>query len=113
MRDDGTVTICTLENVAENGRMPVETLQPIRKYWFQMRTVGVTRQYMAKGVNEQVDLLLSVPFDPSIRIGLYAVLGNGEQYRIGTVSHFREDTELRRTEIALTRLEDNYAVGAF
>lgn len=110
MRDDGVVFICDLTDTSVNGRMPVEVLEPVSKYWFQLRTVGINRQYMAKGVNEQVDLLLSVPFDPSIRIGQYAMLGNGEQYRIDTVSHFRDETELRRTEIALSRVEEYYAV---
>lgn len=111
MRDDGVLFICDLANIAENGLMPVQALQPVTKYWFKFRTVGMNRQYLAKGVNEQVDFLVSVPFDINIRIGQYAVLGNGDQFRITTVSHYDEDTEIRRTDLALMRLEDYYAVN--
>lgn len=111
MRDDGVLFVCRLVNEAQNGLMPREVLKPMVKHWFKIRTVGAQRQYLAKGVNEQVDFLVSVPFDPRIRIGNFAVLGNGEQYRITNVAHFDEDTEIRRTDLSLTRLEDYYAVS--
>lgn len=111
MRDDGVLFVCRLVNGAENGLMPVQVLKPMIKYWFKIRTVGAQRSYLAKGVNEQVDFLVSVPFDPRIRIGNYAVFGNGDQYRITNISHYDEDTEIRRTDLTLMRLEDYYAVS--
>lgn len=111
MRDDGVLFVCRLVNASQKGLMPVQVLKPMAKYWFKIRTVGAQRQYLAKGVNEQVDFLLSVPFDPRIQIGNYAVLGNGEQYRITNISHYDEDTEIRRTDLSLTRLEDYYAIS--
>lgn len=111
MKDDGVLFICDLVNLAENGEMPNEGLLRKKRYWFQIKTIGINRQYLAKGVNERVDLLVDIQFDLDVRIGQYVVLGNGEQFRIDTVSHFDEPTELRRTELGLYRLENYYAVS--
>lgn len=109
--DSGTMFICELLNTAENGRMPIEVLNPINKHWYQERTIGMSRQYMAQGVNERVDLLAYVHFDPKIRAGMYAVLGNGEQFIIRQVSHIiEENTNLRYTNISCQRLDQNYNV---
>lgn len=117
IRDDGVLYICNLTNSAENGLMPKEVLSVVNKYWFHIDTIGINRQYLAKGVNQQVDLLVSIAFDNKIRIGQYVVLGNGEQYHINMVSHI-EDTStdrnstnknyLRRTQLTLSRVENYY-----
>ena len=111
MKDDGVLCVCGLENASQNGLKPEMVLHPVAKYWFRTKTVGMNRQYLAKGVNEQVDFLVSIPCDFSIRIGQYAVFGNGDQFRITNVQHFDDDTELRRTELSLMRLEEYYAVS--
>lgn len=116
MYDDGVLYICNLDNVAENGMMPRQVLKIQNKYWFEQRTVGINRSYLAKGVNQQVDLLLRIHFDNNIAIGQYAVLGNGSQYHIDNVQHYKGDStyysdyDLRYTEITLSRLESYYAV---
>ena len=128
MRDDGVLFVCDLVNDAANGLMPSETLSIVNKYWFENRTIGFSRFYTAQGVNQRVDRLVRVPWDMSIQIGQYAVLGNGEQFRITMVSH-GEDTNprtkmvdskyyrqpviagLKYTELTLTRLENYYAVA--
>ncbi len=109
--DSGTMLVCERVNVSANGRMPVEMLNPIAKHWYQERTIGMSRQYMAQGVNERVDLLAYVHFDPRIRAGMYAVLGNGEQLIIRQVSHvIEENTNLRYTSMSAQRLDQNYDV---
>lgn len=129
MRDNGTLYICDLTNKAENGLMPHQVLTIKSKYWFERRTIGVTRQYQAKGVNEQVDLLVRIAPDHNINIGQYAVLGNGEQFRITMVNHGYDYTEYTRvykkefyingyhtsrltgldyTELTLMKVEDYY-----
>ena len=109
--DSGTMFICELINTSENGRMPVEVLNPINKHWYQERTIGMSRQYMAQGVNERVDLLAYIHYDPKVRAGMYAVLGNGEQLIIRQVSHIiEENTNLRYTNISCQRLDQNYNV---
>lgn len=112
--DSGTMYICTLRNIAENGDMPKQVLFPINKHWYQERTIGMSRQYMAQGVNERVDLLAYVHFDPQIRAGMYIVVGDrmtGDQFVIRQVSHvIEENTNLRYTNISCQRLDKNFDV---
>lgn len=112
--DSGTMYICDLRNIAENGHMPKEVLFPINKHWYQERTIGMSRQYMAKGVNERVDLLAYVHFDNRIRAGMYIILGDrmtGEQMVIRQVSHvIEENTNLRYTSLSAERLDQNFNV---
>lgn len=101
MRDSGTLFICSLVNVADRGLMPKEVLHKVSKYWFEKRTIGISRFYEAKGVNEQVDLLVRIPPDNNIEIGQYVVLGNGDQYRITMVNHGHdvwEYTRMKKTD---------------
>lgn len=120
--DDGVMYICTLTNTAKKGGMPKETLTRTKKYWFGQRSVGYNRQYAAMGVNQRVDMLVRIPYDPKITIGMYAVLGNGEQYRIDNVQMGGDYTysgtvltgsgeELRYTDLTLQRLEALYDVA--
>lgn len=87
MYDSGTLKICNLTNIAENGLMPREVLSVNNKFWFEMRTIGINRQYLARGVNERIDLVVRIPRNDKIEVGQYAVLGNGEQYRISHITH--------------------------
>lgn len=110
--DDGVIYICTLSNVAPNGKKPVMKLTKGRKYWFSERTIGYNRQYLAKGVNEQIDMLVRIVQDRTVRIGMFAVLGNNEQYRIDAVQHIIDDDNgLRYTDLTLARLGENYDVA--
>ena len=110
--DDGIVFICELNNEAEPGDMPQQKLQKLARHWYGERTIGMRRQYLAKGANEQVDLLIRIHYEKAARIGRYAMLGNGEQFRITNVSTILDDgTGLRYTELTLMRLEDFYDVA--
>lgn len=108
--DDGILQICTLKNKAESGEMPKEALVPGKEHFYGERTVGYGRQYAAKGVNEQVDMLVRIWQDRSIRIGMY-VLVDGDQYRIDNVQHLYDDDGLRVTDLTLQRLEELYDVS--
>lgn len=110
MKDAGVLFICELENVQQNGLMPVQMLTKVAKYWFEMRTIGLSRQYQAKGVNEQVDLLVRIPYDNSVRIGEYVVLGDESQYHIDNTTPIINDDGLRQTELTLSRLDKNFDV---
>ena len=128
MRDDGVLFICSLENTADNGDMPNEQLTIRNKFWFENRSIGINRQYLAKGVNEQVDMVVRIARTTLPRIGMYAVLGNGEQFRITNVTTGRDEFErtkmyeskyyrrpmivgLDYTELTLMRLEENYELA--
>lgn len=128
MRDDGVLYICNLIDTAANGEMPNEVLEKVNKFWFENRYIGFSRQYAANGVNQRVDRLVRIEQDQSIQIGQYAVLGNGEQFRITLVSHGQDIDPrtkltnnnyyrtpqivgLKYTELTLTRLENYYDVN--
>ena len=71
--------------------------------------IGFQRQYAAKGVNEQVDMIIRIHFEKRARIGMYAILGNGEQFEIRNVSHASDNvTRLKYTELTLQRKEGFY-----
>lgn len=112
--DSGTMYICELRNIAEKGNMPKQVLFPINKHWYQERAIGMHRQYEAKGVNERVDLLAYVHYDPKIRAGMYIVVGDrmfGEQMIIRQVSSvIEENTNLRYTSMSCERLDKNFDV---
>lgn len=128
MFDSGVLFICDKENVADNGDMPVEALLKRNKFWFERRTIGINRQYLAKGVNERVDMVVRVRGTQNISVHQYCVLGNGDQYRITLVSHGHNTSEFTRmvnqkyyktariveldyTELTLMKLEKNYAIS--
>ena len=124
MMNAGIVTICTLEDTAEHGNMPKPKLVPLiyddeeLSWQFEERTVGMNRQYQAKGVSERVDMLIRIWRAP-VRIGMYAVLTDyegqenpeGDQYRIDNVQQLLDDYGLKVTDLTLYRLEDQYAVS--
>ena len=110
--DDGMLTVCNLINMAPPGAMPAQQLQKISEHFFGEKMVGYGRQYAAMGVNEQVDMLVRIWRDASIRIGMYAVLEGNIQYRIDNVQQLLDDDGLRVTDLTLRRLDSNYDVKA-
>lgn len=113
MMDAGYLTICDLENQAEAAAMPKEALVKGNKWLFEVRTLGYGRQYAAKGVNEQVDLLVRIWRDETAGIGCYALLENSRydgQYRIDNVQQLFDDDGLEVTDLTLRRLDNLYDV---
>ena len=109
--DDGVCYICDLMDVSKPGLMAKQELHKIARHWFENRMVGFRRQYAAKGANQSIDMLIRIHYEPKARIGTYALMGNGEQYRIDAVATgYDTDTHLRFSELTLSRLEDFYDV---
>lgn len=119
MKDAGLVTICTLDDMAVPGNMPDEKLNPLSQHYFEERSVGYNRQYAAMGVNERVDMLIRIWREPTVRIGMYALLTdyegqvneNGDQYRIDNVQHLLDDDGLKVTDLTLYRMDELYEVA--
>lgn len=131
MFDDGVVYVCELTEENSNGDMPKQVLSKLNKFWFERRMIGINRQYLAKGVNERVDLLVRIQGIQNVSIGQYAMLGNGDQYRITMVSQGHDTWQYTRqykngfidgyrspqingldyTELTLTKLEKNYDIA--
>lgn len=119
MMDDGIIKICDLTNLAPDGDMPRNQLTVLDEMYFESRTVGYNRQYAAKGVNEQVDMLVRVWRNNTVHIGMFAVLTNyegqvnesGDQYRIDNVQHLLDDDGLKVTDLTLSRMDELYEVA--
>lgn len=109
--DSGVLTLCSLKNSAPKGAMPDEHLVPGNVHLYGERTVGYGRQYAAKGVYEQVDMLVQIWQDRSARIGMYALMDTGEQYRIDNVQHLTDEDGLQVSYLTLRRLDDLYDVS--
>ena len=109
--DSGILEICSLKNRAASANMPAEYLVPISEHLYGERAVGYGRQYAAKGVNEQIDLIARVWQDRAIRIGMYAVVDGIEQFRIDNVQHLFDEDGIRVTDLTLQRLDDLYDIS--
>ncbi len=118
MKDSGLVTICELQNIAEQGNMPKPTLVKLRSHFFEERTVGYGRQYAAMGVNERVDYLIRIWRDAGIHAEMYAILTdyegqineNGDQFRIDNVQQLTDTDGLKVTDLSLYRMDKLYDV---
>lgn len=112
-RHDGIVYLATLTNTADAGDMPKDRLQYVGRFWYEERMIGLQRQYAAKGARERIDMIIRIrEFKPAARIGLYAVLGNGDQFRILNVSRgFDDEHGLKFTELTLERLDRLYDIN--
>lgn len=106
MRDAGIMTIYKLTNVAEPGLMPSEKLVSICQAYYDEQTVGVTRAYAALGAKQRIDKLV-VAYNVTLPINAeYAVLEDGNQYRIA-LKQLQGDNVL----LTLERLEELYDVN--
>lgn len=114
MKDAGHIAVCSLENrQTTKGGMPREVLVPVTQADFEERRLGVTRAYLAQGVNAQIDLIARVWRDTSIKIGMYAVVQESDydgQYRIDLVQHELDEDGLKVTDLTLSRINDFYDV---
>lgn len=107
MLDAGIVSICKLQDTSPPGSMPAMALKEYARMYFEERTVGITRAYLAKGVNQSIDLLRRIWYLGAVKIGDYAIINN-EQYRIDNIQHLLDDNGLRVTDLTLSRLQTNY-----
>ena len=115
--DAGVLTLCNLTNTAALGDMASYKLVPVISQFFGERQIGINRAYLAKGADEQVDLLARI-WDEGVRpkIGQYAVITkyryqenpDGDQYRITLVQLTMNEDGLRVFDLQLERLVDYY-----
>lgn len=110
--DDGILYLCELNDTAEPGDMPHEELVKVARHWYGERSIAISRQYLAKGVSEQVDLLARIHYDKRAVIGMYALRGDGAQFRITAINPMESDeNNLKYMDLTLMRLEEFYDVA--
>lgn len=109
--NDGLVAVYSVENKATAGRTPRETLtaKPKAKLRYHRKTIGVKRHYEAMQAKERVDLLLRVPFRPTVSVHDIAIpTEDGKQYRI-TLIQRPEDVFPPVMDLTLRRVEREYS----
>lgn len=112
MDKEGILQICTLENVSEPGRMPIETLVPAINVYYKKRTVGYNRMYAAMGANQSISMLVRC-FNtevPSYTQQLYVVFPNEENDNQFRVSAIQEIIDEDAIDLTLERMEEYYDV---
>ena len=100
-----------LVNTAEKGLMPQYTLSKLSDEFYAERVIGYNRQYAAMGVNQRVDVLARIWRNDAIMTNDYAILEDGNQYRIDFIQHLTNEDGLPATDLTLVRLNENYDVA--
>lgn len=109
--DDGVLTICAVVDKSAPGSMPAPKIVRKSEHYYAERTVGYGRQYAAMGVSEQVDMLVRIWRDSSIRIGMVVLMEDGEQYRINNIQQVVDEDGLKCTDLSLRRLDQFYELA--
>lgn len=107
--DSGVLKICSVENIANPGDMPIDKLVEKSKHWYGDRTVGMTRYFVAKQADNEVERLVRIWQDKSITTRNYCVCDE-VQYKILQVQHLLDEDSLRVTDLTLERLGDPFVV---
>lgn len=110
MDREGLLNICTLENIAAPGFMPVERLHIVATAYYRKRTVGYNRLYAAMGANQEISLLVRC-FNtevPSYTQQLYVVFPNESSDNQFMVSAIQEIVEDGAVDLTLARMEEYY-----
>lgn len=89
--NDGVVTIYAVEDVAGNGRAPVEEKTQKLRLPYQERKIGIKRAYEAMQNNIHVERVIRVPLAPTaITNQDLATTEDGRQFRIDLVQIMKD-----------------------
>ena len=83
--NDGAVTICTVTDSAEVGRLPVAKLTKCVMLHYEEQKLGITRFYAAKQNNVQLERVIRVPKAVAIDTADAAITEDGTVYEIEQV----------------------------
>ena len=105
--NDGLVKIYAVENIAENGAMPVEKLKIKQQLRYHERTVGYGRFWTALQNNVRVKYVLRCQRLREISTQDIAIPNDGKQYRIIQVQ-YPEDITPPVMDLTLEKLEQEF-----
>lgn len=103
--DDGIVKIYELTNSGANGLMPRMTKVLHSQHFFEYRTVSFRRYFERSGVNMQVDHVIRIWEDRTLKTNMIRLIGS-DYYRIIQVQHMFDEDNLRVTDLSLERVSD-------
>ena len=107
--NDGLVSIYSLTNVAEPGKMPIKALSLKRKLRYAERVVGLQRYNTGLQNNVQVRYVLRCPLLRDVSPQDIAVPLDGVQYRIWQVQ-YPPDVFPACMDLTLEIIEQKYEV---
>jgi hypothetical protein len=102
MFDDGQVEIYKLINTASAGDLPKGGSDYLSAYWYEERTVGITRFYAALKTDVKLEMLIRIWRDKSIDTSMICKIDD-TQYRIVQVQHVLNEDGLEVTDLSLER----------
>lgn len=108
--NDGVVKIYSVSNIAEPGKMPVETLELKYTLRYKERTVGLQRYYTALQANITVSHVLRCPFLRNVSTQDIAIPNDGQQYRIVQIQR-PEDIDPPVMDLTLERVTQDYEIS--
>jgi len=109
MFDSGQVDIYKITNTALAGDKPKEALYSGASYWYEERTVGITRFSAALKTDVKIDMLIRIWEDRGIDSSQICKIDDA-QYRIYQVQHTKNEDGLEVTDLSLERLGEVYDI---
>jgi len=109
MYDSGIVKVYTLGNIALPGNLPKEGLTLAASFWYEERTVGVTRYTAFLKTDAKIDMLIRIQRDIDIDTSMVCKIDD-TQYRIKQAQPKLDDNGLRVYDISLERSGDTYDI---
>ena len=107
MRDEGKLTIYSLQNTSQPGYMAKEKLVKLTEAYYAAKTIGFNRMYAAKAANSHLDKLVRAYMTALPEAAKYVILEDGLQYRITDINVIVDEDAC---DLSLERLEKNYDV---
>lgn len=108
--DDGRLTIYSKVNTAEPGMKPIYKLKYKTGAFFRFEDIGITRYYEAKRANDNIDDLVTIWQDRSVRSTDIVKMETGELYEVGQVQNTVDDKGLNITKLTLHAFHEKLAV---
>ena len=107
MRDEGLLKVCRLQNTAQNGDMPTESIVVIEECYYSIIGASTQRVYLALGADHRFDKLVRCHNTLTPKTGDYVILEDGTQYQIDIAKEVVGQDDM---DLTLVKLEDYYDV---
>lgn len=115
MFDGGLANIYKIGNASAAGDTPKEGLTFYQSFYFEEKTIGMTRAYAAMQADSKIDRLISIWQDRLVTDQCVCVVLDGSQfddgievgvqYRIVRAEHKTNNDGLRISDLTLERLD--------
>lgn len=101
--DDGILKIYSIKNTAKKGDKPALVLCYKSSHYYGFENIGIQRYYTALEHNQQIDSVLSIYRDDTIRYSDIVQLEDRLFYEIKTIQPTTDDNGILITRLSLER----------